>query len=96
MLPGASACCLCGERNHTSSKCPTLHSPLTPGFYTGGGGGGGHSHDDEDETIKKSLSLFFSFYATGSFFNQYNTHYSSHTPAYTWSERLGNHGTACC
>jgi hypothetical protein len=48
MLPNASACCVCGERDHTSSKCPTLHSPLTPGFYTGGGGGGGHSHDDDE------------------------------------------------
>jgi hypothetical protein len=46
MLPGASACCVCGEREHKSSHCPTLYSPLTPGFYTGGGGGG-HSHDDE-------------------------------------------------
>lgn len=49
MLPGASACCVCGEREHKSSQCPTLHSPLTPGFYTGGGGGGGHSHDDDDD-----------------------------------------------
>ncbi len=62
MLPGASACSICSERDHKSSHCPSLSSPLTPGFYTGGGGGGGHSHDDDDEEkiaqkAKKPTSL---------------------------------------
>jgi hypothetical protein len=59
MLPGASACSVCGERDHTSSRCPCLHSPLTPGFYTGGGGGGGHSHDDDDESSKTKINFGF-------------------------------------
>lgn len=54
MLPGASACYVCGERDHKSSKCPCLHSPLTPGFYSGGGG---HSHDDDDESLKTKIIL---------------------------------------
>lgn len=49
MLPGAAACTICNEHDHKSSHCPSLHSPLTPGFYTGSGGGGGHSHDDDDD-----------------------------------------------
>ena len=89
MLPGASACSVCNERDHKSSKCPSLHSPLTPGFYTGGGGGGGHSHDDEDEhdkitstwKAKKSTTLTFQ---PPFFFTTYNTRYSTRTPACTW------------
>ena len=58
MLPGASACGVCGERDHKSSHCPCLHSPLTPGFYSGGGGGGGHSHDEDDESLQIHQRLF--------------------------------------
>jgi hypothetical protein len=46
-------CTICQEDGHKASKCPTLHSPLTPGFHQGGGGGGGHSHDDDDDEAIK-------------------------------------------
>ncbi len=98
MLPGASACSVCNERDHKSSKCPSLHSPLTPGFYTGGGGGGGHSHDDDDdESTDKSARSALALpdpekakksttltIQPQSFFTTYSTRYSTRTPAYTW------------
>ncbi len=65
MIPGASACYVCGERDHKSSSCPCLHSPLTPGFYSGGGGGGGHSHDDEDESLKNKGQRIHNFIHRG-------------------------------
>lgn len=58
MSSGASACFNCGERDHKSSQCPILYSPLTPGFYTGGGGGGSHSHDDESSKTKINFGFF--------------------------------------
>lgn len=45
-----SMCMCCGKKDHTSSKCPSLHDVLNDGFYTGGSGGGGHDHDEEDST----------------------------------------------
>ncbi len=59
MLPGASMCGVCGERDHKSSHCPCLHSPLTPGFYSGGGGGGSHSHDEDESSKTKIIFGFF-------------------------------------
>jgi hypothetical protein len=85
MLPNASACSVCGDREHISAKCPTLHSPLTPGFYTGGGGGGGHSHDDDDEKI--TLTFLF---------RKYNTHGSVRIPSCTWSETFHKRDKAYC
>jgi hypothetical protein len=79
-------CGVCGEREHTSSKCPSLSSPLTPGFYTGGGGGGGHSHDDDDEKI---------YFRIFSFFTMYNKHDSIRTPSYTLSETFHKRDKAC-
>ncbi len=90
MIPGACACGVCGDREHSSRDCPTLYSPLTPGFYSGGGGGGGHSHDDEDESAeKKTLTSPFSFTA-------YSTRYSAHTPSYTWSRTFHMNDRAYC
>jgi len=48
-------CHVCGERDHSTGKCPTLTECLKPGFFSGGGGGGGHSHDDDDEHFKDYL-----------------------------------------
>ncbi len=56
MLPGASKCQICNETSHSSRDCPTLHSPLTPGFFTGGGGGGGHSHEDDEHLHTSPLA----------------------------------------
>ncbi len=41
-------CSVCGEGGHHSRRCPTLCSPLQPGFYAPPAG---HrpSEDDEDE-----------------------------------------------
>jgi hypothetical protein len=38
-------CFHCGEQ-HSSTRCPDLHSPLKDGFYSGGGG---HSHDEDSK-----------------------------------------------
>lgn len=51
MIPNASKCSMCQSQEHTCRDCPSLYSPLTPGFYSGGGGGGGHSHNEDDEHI---------------------------------------------
>ncbi len=45
----STPCSVCGEGGHHSRKCPTLTSPLDPGFYKGQipRGGGGDGEDDE-------------------------------------------------
>lgn len=47
----ATPCSVCGEGGHGARKCPTLSSPLEPGFYKGqiprGGGG-----DEEDDSLR--------------------------------------------
>lgn len=46
-------CSVCGEGGHHARRCPTLASPLTPGFYAPPAG---HrpSNDDDDESLDKS------------------------------------------
>lgn len=47
----STPCTVCGEGGHHTRKCPTLSSPLEPGFYKGqvprGGGG-----DEDDEHLR--------------------------------------------
>ncbi len=46
-------CSACGEQGHRAHRCPTLCSPLQPGFYAPPAG---HrpSGDDEDEKARQS------------------------------------------
>ena len=64
-MNNASPCRVCGETDHTSTKCGNLRDVLKEGFFSGGGssgGGGDHDHDDEDEklavTFNKNNELF--------------------------------------
>ena len=44
----STPCTVCGEGGHPARKCPTLSSPLEPGFYKGQvPRGGGGEEDDE-------------------------------------------------
>ena len=47
-------CSVCGEGGHHSRRCPTLASPLTPGFYAPPAGHRPSGDDDDDESLDKS------------------------------------------
>jgi hypothetical protein len=49
-------CTICGEAGHRAYRCPTLSSPLQPGFYKPSGGYR-PSEDDEDEKAKREVKL---------------------------------------
>ena len=89
MIPNASKCAVCQSQEHNCRDCPSLYSPLTPGFYSGGGGGGGHSHE-EDDTMKNMFSFSsFTFYIRAC-----TTRSEDHTHAYTSPRTSGKNGTA--
>jgi hypothetical protein len=47
----SNGCSVCNEPGHHPSRCPTLSTPLQPGFFKPAGG---HrpSEEDEDEKAK--------------------------------------------
>jgi hypothetical protein len=45
-------CSICGEAGHSSRRCPTLCSPLTPGFYSPPAGHRPSGDDDEHIKLK--------------------------------------------
>ena len=47
-------CSVCGEGGHQSRRCPTLSSPLNPGFYAPPAGHRPSGDDDDDESLVKS------------------------------------------
>jgi hypothetical protein len=48
----AHPCTICGEGGHHSRRCPTLSSPLTPGFYAPPAGHRPSGDDEGDESCK--------------------------------------------
>ncbi len=107
MIPNASKCAVCQSQEHNCRDCPSLYSPLTPGFYSGGGGGGGHSHDEDDDAIRsthsveleednstKNMFSFFTFTFQTSTITKYKTHCSNHIHAYTSPRTFGKNDKA--
>lgn len=60
----ACPCTLCGEGGHHPRRCPTLSSPLTPGFYAPPAG---HrpSGDDEDDSLSVNRALSTATWGSG-------------------------------
>ena len=48
----ACPCSVCGEGGHHPRRCPTLWSPLEPGFYKGQVPRGGGGEEDDDEHLR--------------------------------------------
>ena len=110
MIPNASKCAVCQSQEHNCRDCPSLYSPLTPGFYSGGGGGGGHNHEEEEddgfrpthsvgleeENITKNMFSFllFTFTSQKSTIMTCKTHYSNHIHAYTSPRTFGKNDKA--
>ena len=60
----SATCTVCGEGGHSARKCPTLSSPLEPGFYKGQvpRGGGGEEDDEHLRALRvgnNPVPIFF-------------------------------------
>ena len=51
MTSNASACSICNDRDHITTKCPELRPDLGNGFYKPAGGMS-HGGDDDDEKTR--------------------------------------------
>jgi len=54
-MESTTACKICNEAGHKSSKCPELGPNAPP--PSGGGGGGGGDEDDEKAALKLVVSV---------------------------------------
>lgn len=52
----ASACTICSQHTHRTSKCPELWADTKEGFYSGGGSNRDYG-DGEEDNIKNDLLL---------------------------------------
>jgi hypothetical protein len=52
----AHPCTVCGEGGHPSRRCPTLSSPLTPGFYAPPAGHRPSGDEDDSSIVNRALS----------------------------------------